>query len=233
VHRVLVRCPSAACGIVFEPHERWLGKNMYCPACGARMTARPLEVDAALARRPDLPPQSAESARERLPFVVVADNLRSLWNVGSIFRTADACGVSRIVLCGISGCPPRAEIAKTALGAERAVAWEYRADASTALGPLREEGYTPVALERTPQSIPLDEASWPERVCLVLGNEVAGVSSTLLRDCALHVHIPMLGVKSSLNVAVAFGIAAFAIGRALAPRVGARPLAESAAEARR
>jgi tRNA G18 (ribose-2'-O)-methylase SpoU len=194
------------------------------------MTARPLEVDLELARRADLPPRSAETPRARLPFVIVADNLRSLWNVGSIFRTADACGASRIVLCGISGCPPRPEIAKTALGAERAVDWEYRAEASTVLEPLRAEGYHAVALERTPRSLPLDEVRWPDRVCLLLGNEVAGVSSPLLEACSLHVHIPMLGVKGSLNVAVAFGIAAFAIARALSARDGV-PLAVE--EARR
>ena len=219
--RSLVRCPSAPCGIVFEPHERWLGRNLYCPACGVRMTARPLEVDAELARRADLPPRNVEPGCARLPFVVLADNLRSLWNVGSVFRTADACGVRRVVLCGISGCPPRPEITKTALGAETAVGWEYRAEAASALEPLRAEGYSPVALERTSRSQPLDEVRWPERVCLVLGNEVAGVSGDLLDACPLHVHIPMRGVKSSLNVAVAFGIAAFAIGRALASRAGA------------
>ena len=200
---------------------------MYCPACGVRMTARPLDVEAELGRRPDVPPRVVETGRARLPFVVVADNLRSLWNVGSIFRTADACGVSRIVLCGISGCPPRPEIAKTALGAENAVAWEYRAEASSAIEPLLAEDYTAVALERTPRSVAVDEVRWPERVGLVVGNEVAGVSSGLLEACPLHVHIPMLGIKSSLNVAVAFGIAAFAIGRALASRAGAPDAVEA------
>ena len=96
----------------------WLGRNMYCPACGVRMTAKPLQVEAALRERERSAAGGRGSAIQRLPLVALVDNVRSLWNVGSIFRTADACGIREIVLAGISGCPPRPEITKTALGAE-------------------------------------------------------------------------------------------------------------------
>jgi len=161
----------------------------------------------------------------RLPFAVVVDNVRSLWNVGSIFRTADACGVRELVLCGISGCPPRQEISKTALGAERAVAWSYRAEPLAAVRRLAEEGYNPVALETSARAVPLDKIGWPSRVCLVVGNEVAGISQPVLDACALHVTIPMYGVKDSLNVAVAFGIVAHrAAGALIGNEVSAWPV---------
>ena len=143
------------------------------------------------------------------------DNVRSLWNVGSIFRTADACGFRHLFLTGISGCPPRPEISKTALGAEEAVAWSYHAVATEALAQPRDEGYVPVAVETSDRAVPIDEFRWPEQVCLVVGNEVAGVSPGLIDACPLHVKIPMRGVKSSLNVAVAFGIVAYHAAAAL------------------
>jgi tRNA G18 (ribose-2'-O)-methylase SpoU len=215
VRTARVRCPSESCGRILELLPEWLGRNMYCPACGVRMTARPVEVEERLERRRDrVGPVPGNDVR-RLPLVALADNLRSLWNVGSIFRTADACGFRKVVLAGISGCPPRPEISKTALGAEEAVAWSYHADAGQALGRLRDEGYEPVALEATERSVPLDSVRWPRRVCLVIGNEVAGVSAPLLEACPVHAAIPMHGVKSSLNVAVAFGIAAHRASNAL------------------
>jgi tRNA G18 (ribose-2'-O)-methylase SpoU len=206
---------------VFEPPRGWLGKNMYCPACGVRMTAKPLSVEAELRRRVDRVPGGRAGDRTRLPFVVLVDNVRSLWNVGSIFRTADACGVSRLVLTGITACPPRPEIRKTALGADESVDWDYRADAREALGEWIAAGYGAVALESGPRAVPLDRVRWPERVCLVLGNEVAGIAPDLLERCEIHAEIPMLGVKQSLNVAVAFGIAAYRIGSLLHERVAA------------
>ena len=178
---------------------------VHCPACGVRMTAKQDVVAPA-----PIP--------ERLPFTVLLDNVRSLWNVGSIFRTADACGVERIVLCGITGCPPRREIAKTALGAEEMVVWEYDADPRRALRRLCADGLHAVSLEDTPRAVPIDEAVWPAPLLLVVGNEVAGVSEPLREACEMHVSIPMRGGKRSLNVAVAFGVAAFAAARALEGR---------------
>ena len=179
------------------------------------MTARPVAVEDELRRRPDLAHGDSGAAVRRLPFVVVVDNVRSLWNIGSIFRTADACGVERLILTGISGCPPRAEITKTALGAEEAVAWDYRGDTVRALREVVQDGYVAVALESGPGSWPVDQVEWPGRVCLVVGNEVAGVAPEILDACELRVRIPMLGVKESLNVAVAFGIAGHRIASAL------------------
>jgi 23S rRNA (guanosine2251-2'-O)-methyltransferase len=215
VRTARVRCPSGSCGRTFEVLSEWLGRNMYCPACGVRMTARPVDVEESLERRRDRVGNVAAAGSPRLPLVALADNLRSLWNVGSIFRTADACGLRELVLAGITGCPPRPEISKTALGAEQVVAWSYYADAEQALARLRGEGYEPVALETTERSVPIDAVHWPARICLVIGNEVAGVSPGLLEACPLHAEIPMHGVKSSLNVAVAFGIAAHRASSAL------------------
>jgi tRNA G18 (ribose-2'-O)-methylase SpoU len=182
------------------------------------MTARPAEIEARLRHQQERIRGVERSPIPRLPLVVLVDNVRSLWNVGAIFRTADACGVGEVVLAGISGCPPRKEIAKTALGAEEAVAWRYRADATEALREISREGYVPVAIETSARAVPLREAGWPERVCLVVGNEVAGISPAVLEACPRHVAIPMRGLKDSLNVAVAFGIVAFRAAEALSPR---------------
>jgi tRNA G18 (ribose-2'-O)-methylase SpoU len=151
----------------------------------------------------------------RLPVAVLLEDVRSLWNVGSIFRTADACGVGQLVLTGITGYPPRQQIAKTALGAEEAVPWRYRADPQQALEQLVADSYSPVAIETSSRAVSLEEMQWPHRICLVVGNEVAGVSPQILDACPQHVFIPMRGVKDSMNVAVAFGIAAYHASRAL------------------
>jgi len=214
-----VRCPATQCSALFElPAER-LGRNVYCLECGARMTARPAAVGEQLRIAERQRAGAAGAAVERLPLVVLVDNVRSLWNVGSIFRTADACGVRQLYLAGITGCPPRPEIAKTALGAEESVAWSYHAASLAALAQVREQGFTPVALESSPGAVSLDRMDWPDRCCLVIGNEVAGVSPELLDACPDHVRIPMLGVKQSLNVAVAFGIAAHRAAMSLCDRM--------------
>jgi len=210
-----VGCPNDECGAKFDvPNER-LGRSMYCPTCGVRMTCRPLAVEAQLREQQQRIRGGDGVSIERLPFTVVVDNVRSLWNVGATFRTADACGVRQLVLTGITGCPPRPEITKTALGAEQAVAWSYRADPLEAVNELIARGFVTVALETTSRSVPLHELRWPERICLVVGNEVAGITAPVLEACRHHVTIPMYGVKNTLNVAVAFGIAAHAAARTL------------------
>jgi len=213
-----VRCPAPGCGAVFEVEARRLGRHVDCPRCGGRLTARPLGVERRLVEQELRIAGSVGAELSRLPLAVVLDNVRSLWNVGSMFRTADACGVRELVLCGITGCPPREQIAKTALGAERAVAWRYHADPLEALAGLRRAGFTPVALENAPAAVALERVAWPERVCLVVGNEVTGITPAVLDTCALRVRIEMRGVKDSLNVAVAFGIAVHAAARALETR---------------
>jgi len=228
-----VRCPSPACGRTIEIVSEWLGRNMYCPACGVRMTARPVSLEGDLRSKEARVRGGEGAAVARIPLVALVDNVRSLWNVGSIFRTADACGVRHLFLTGISGCPPRPEISKTALGAEEAVAWSYHAVAAEALGRLCGEGYTPVAVETSEQAASIGKIRWPERVCLVMGNEVAGVSPELLAACPIQVKIPMFGVKNSLNVAVAFGIVAFLASAALRSEPRYADHRSSAADGRR
>jgi 23S rRNA (guanosine2251-2'-O)-methyltransferase len=213
-----VLCPSERCGELFDVPRQRLGRNMYCPACGVRLTARPLEIEPRLRARQRQVRGGEGAPTVRLPLIVLVDNVRSLWNVGSIFRSADACGVERIVLSGISGCPPQPRIAKTALGAEESVAWSYGADTLEALADPVERGYVPVALEMSERAVSIEDFDWPPRVCLVVGNEVAGVTPQVLDVCPHHVTIPMLGMKRSFNVAVAFGIAAYRAAHALARR---------------
>ncbi len=137
---------------------------------------------------------------------VIAHNIRSLHNVGAIFRTADAFGVEKIFLTGYSGCPPRSEISKVALGAEESVPWEYHRTATPAIEALRRDGFSIVACEQTPTSMALPDFKIPERVAIILGNEVRGVSRVLRARADHVVAIPMVGKKESLNVSVACGI---------------------------
>jgi tRNA G18 (ribose-2'-O)-methylase SpoU len=154
-----------------------------------------------------------------MPVVAVLENIRSLWNVGSIFRSADAAGVERLVLAGFTGRPPRDEIAKTALGAEESVAWGEAESAAEAARSLRADGRFVIALERTPSSAALAEADVRLPAALLLGNEVAGLGEEALAGADTVCHIPMHGVKGSLNVAVAAGVAFYELRRA-AERAG-------------
>lgn len=138
---------------------------------------------------------------------LLAHNIRSLGNVGSFFRTGDAFGVERIYLTGYTGLPPRKEISKTSLGADEWTPWEHADDPMTVLRALKDEGWTTLALELTPDAVDLLDYAVPDKVCLVLGHEVEGVSDDLLSACDATVRIPMLGKKESLNVAVAAGVA--------------------------
>jgi 23S rRNA (guanosine2251-2'-O)-methyltransferase len=145
----------------------------------------------------------------------VLEDIRSLWNVGSMFRTADATGIGELILTGITGSPPRREIAKTSLGAEGHVAWRYFGHALDILPALKAEGIVVLALEKCERSMPLlriaEEIEPGRKIALVLGNEVTGVSPETLAACDLIAGLPMRGVKESLNVAVAFGVAAYAL----------------------
>ncbi len=156
-----------------------------------------------------------ESARApRVPLVVVVDSVRSLYNVGSIFRTADAARIERLLLTGFSPHPPRKEIEKTALGATKTVPWEYVRDPAEAIRAYRDRGYRALGLELTDSSMPyhaIRPVDFP--ICLAIGNEITGVSAHVLNECDGAVEIPMFGMKQSLNVAVAFGIAVYEMGR--------------------
>jgi tRNA G18 (ribose-2'-O)-methylase SpoU len=151
----------------------------------------------------------------KLPFCAVLNDVRSLYNVGSIFRTADGAGLEKLWICGITGFPPDPKISKTALDAERSVPWEYRRDVCGLLRSLREQGYQIVLLEQTGSSIPYQDFRPRPPVALVVGNEITGISDELLSLCDSAVEIDMAGVKNSLNVTVAFGIAAYHFRRCL------------------
>lgn len=140
---------------------------------------------------------------------VLLNNIRSLHNVGSIFRTADAAGVKKIFLCGQTGYPPRKEITKSAIGAEEMVAWQYYIDAHDCVRDLSEQKIKLVALEQTQKSIDYRQYKVDGPTCLVLGHEIDGVSDEILRECDAAIEIPMNGQKDSLNVSVAFGIAVY------------------------
>ena len=142
----------------------------------------------------------------RLPVRVTLDNIRSGYNVGSFFRTADATAVEHLYLCGITGHPPNREIAKTALGAEATVAWSRAPNAIDTVYEMRAQGYQVAAIETNLHAIDLFDwvPSFP--VCLVFGNEVSGLQPEVAALADVHIRIPMLGLKHSLNVATAGGV---------------------------
>ncbi len=145
---------------------------------------------------------------EKTPLVVVLDQIRSMNNVGSIFRTCDGFAVEKIVLCGITATPPHKEITKTALGATESVQWEYEQDNATAIEKLKQEGYTIIAIEQVDNSQWLHEYPIAKdgKYAIILGNEVFGVDEKLLPLCDAIIEIPQLGTKHSLNVTIAAGI---------------------------
>lgn len=147
------------------------------------------------------------AAMEKLPVTVVLDNIRSLNNVGSFFRTCDAFAVEKIILCGITATPPGREIHKTALGAENTVAWSYSPTTVQALGELRASGCTLLAVEQAEGAVMLGDfrPRHGERYALVFGNEVFGVGQEAADMCDGAIEIPQAGTKHSLNVAVAGG----------------------------
>lgn len=151
--------------------------------------------------------------KPRLPVTVIADNIRSLHNVGSIFRSADAAGVEKLILTGITPVPPRKEISKTALGSEESVAWEYHADVLETVQYFRERHLPVVALEHTSASKDFQLFQYTFPLCVIIGNEVEGVSDAVIRLADAAVDIPMFGTKQSLNVSVACGVLLFELAR--------------------
>ena len=164
----------------------------------------------------------------RLPIIVVLDNVRSLYNTGAFFRTADAVGIERLVLCGITPRPDQGgrqarAIAKTALGAEQSVPWEYEAETSTALERIRQSGYQIAIAETTAGATDLFDwmPVWP--VCVVFGHEVVGVREPAAAPHATYVRIPMFGAKKSLNVATAGGVVLYELLRKRIAVISAAP----------
>lgn len=145
--------------------------------------------------------------------IVIAHNIRSLHNVGSIFRSCDVFGVEKLYLTGISGTPPRKEIAKVALGSEHRVAWEHVDDVFELIDRLKSQGCTIIALENHARSNSIEQYCPVGQNALVLGNEVGGIEPEILKLCDVTLEIPMIGHKQSLNVSVAAGIALFALTR--------------------
>ena len=145
-------------------------------------------------------------AVDKLPVIMVLDNIRSLSNVGAVFRSADAFRIKEVFLCGITACPPHREIHKTALGADETVKWRYFETTSAACEELKSLGYSIVAVEQVEGSIPLQKFKVTPNTAFVMGNEVEGVSDEVLPFCSSAVEIPQEGTKHSLNVSVCSGI---------------------------
>lgn len=161
-----------------------------------------------------IPRLSLEEVKEskRHKVIVLVHNVRSLYNVGAIFRTADAAAVEKIYLCGYTGTPPRKEIDKTALGSTESVPWEYVADIKEVIRKLKNDGYQISALEITTNSkrfSDLKPVDFP--LAFIIGNEITGVDNDVLELCDFSLEIPQFGIKQSINVAVAFGIGIYGV----------------------
>lgn len=156
-------------------------------------------------------PREALTPLPRQPVHVVLDNIRSAFNVGSIFRTADAGAVAHIHLCGMSAHPPHHKLAKTALGAFEYVPWTYYERTKDCIAALREQGIMVAGIEVAPNAKSMHEITWPQPVAIIFGNEVNGIHVDNLARCDEVVQIPMQGYKNSINVATAFGVVLYAI----------------------
>jgi 23S rRNA (guanosine2251-2'-O)-methyltransferase len=150
---------------------------------------------------------------DRLPVAVLLDNVRSLHNTGSFFRTADAAGIEKLYLCGITARPPKTALTKTALGAEEVVPWEHAWEALAVVKQLRARGYEIAAIETSLHSVDLFDWTPSFPVCVIFGHEVEGIRPELAAACDTHVRIPMLGIKHSLNVATAGGVVVYELLR--------------------
>ncbi|MCE7981282.1 MAG: TrmH family RNA methyltransferase [Caldilinea sp. CFX5] len=193
------QCTDESCRLRFPmPPDALPGDR--CPRCGSRTV---------VVAESNAPSETTDTTPTRLPIEALLDNVRSLFNVGSIFRSADGAGFQRLHLCGITPTPENPKLAKTALGAEQAVAWRHERNGVDAVEALRSQGFTRWALEEHPQAESLLTVTLPPApLVLVVGNEVTGVDPGILAGCDKIVAIPMYGVKRSLNVATAFGVAA-------------------------
>jgi len=148
-----------------------------------------------------------------LPVSILLENVRSLYNVGAFFRTADAAAIERLYLCGITGRPPKRAIAKTALGAEETVGWEHTWEPESLIASLRRRGMEIAAVETTVHAVDLFDWAPQFPVCVVFGHEVEGIRPEISALCDTHVRIPMLGTKHSLNVATAGGVVVYELLR--------------------
>lgn len=153
---------------------------------------------------------------DKLPLIIVLDNVRSMNNIGSVFRTADAFLLEGIYLCGVTAHPPHREIQKTALGATETVNWKYFKTTMEAVDALKNDGYEVYAVEQVERSIMLDKFEpAPIKMALVFGNEVTGVEEVVIESCDACIEIPQYGTKHSLNIAVSVGIVVWEVSKKL------------------
>ena len=154
---------------------------------------------------------------KKIPVLVLLDQVRSMHNVGSVFRTSDAFSIDKVYLCGITPCPPHREIQKTALGATESVEWEHQGNIEELIIRLKEQGYIIIGVEQVKGSIMLQDYSidMKQKYALILGNEVEGISEQILNLIDVFVEIPQSGTKHSLNVSVCAGIVLWDLYRAL------------------
>jgi tRNA G18 (ribose-2'-O)-methylase SpoU len=202
-HYQMRRCNSDACRLRFPTPLSQI-QDGRCPRCGA---ATIYIYEKRLQR--EIQRDRAELSHRRVEALL--DNIRSAWNVGSMFRTADGAGVLRMHLCGFTSLPDHPRVIKTALGAQENIPWIYTPDGVDAARALKADGCRLWALEDSPGSISLFDAPHTaegQTIVLVVGNEVSGVDEGILELCDLSLYIPMGGIKKSYNAAVAFGIAA-------------------------
>ncbi|MBC8257003.1 MAG: RNA methyltransferase [Candidatus Marinimicrobia bacterium] len=149
----------------------------------------------------------------RLPISILVENVRSVHNVGSIFRSADGFGAGKIYLSGYTAHPPREDLHKTALGSENAVPWEYYENPLDAVKAIKNKGISLLLIEQTKQSRMIYETDWEFPICFIVGNEVTGVSEELSSMADIHAELPMRGIKQSLNVSVACGVVGYELAR--------------------
>ncbi len=198
------QCEKTGCGFRYPVASDHPRKN-WCPYC--KSSTRLIRV---------LHPSSDAAARKsgrEYPLVGLLDNLRSSLNVGSIFRTAEGAGLNQLILCGITPTPESPKVAKTSLGAEKRIHWEYRRNALDAAQTLRNQGYYLIGLETGQDSHSIYETRLSPgnnpKLALIVGNEITGIDPELLSLCDEQLELPMHGLKSSINVAVAFGAAVY------------------------
>jgi len=199
-------CENPECGLRYPAVELHLIGDR-CPAC---LGTTRLVLTRTLENEPQMPSNNPD----RSPFVALLDNIRSAWNVGSIFRTSEGYGLQHIHLCGITPRPGNTDLGKTALGAENNIPWTYHKNSVPAAERLKRDSHQLWALESDPRAIPISEVELPQGlssqlsgIALIVGNEETGVDPGLLDICNKIIYLPMRGEKRSFNVAVAFGIA--------------------------
>lgn len=168
----------------------------------------PLEI-----RGRDRTPEEGPVLDRRHPIVGVLDNIRSAFNVGSIFRTSEAAGLAELILCGITPYPPNEKLDRTALGTAFRVPWRHAVETAQTVRELRGRGFTVLAFELCPGAVSIRQACFPRPLALVFGHEVDGVGRDVLREADGIVEIPLYGRKNSLNVATTFGVVVFEVLR--------------------